>query len=275
MQPWIGRTIDVSDTASRHQHERLAALLDYQTAPWQSDELMPLGHWLYFLPSSPESDLDIDGHPKRGDFLPPIDRLPRRMWAGSRLAFNAPIPLESAIHRRSTIKEITSKSGATGEMIFVTVAHEIFAGETLAISEEQDIVYRSITFGSQAPRRKSATPPAPDLVRTVSPDPVMLFRYSALTFNAHRIHYDRDYARNSEHYPGLVVQGPLVATLLVDHFLRRFPEARVRRFEFRAERPMFDGIDFDLCLRGRIKSADLWAQSQDRILTMRAKIEAE
>lgn len=275
LQPWVGRTIDVSDTASRQQHERLAALLDHRTAPWRSGELMPLSHWLYFLPNSPESDLDVDGHPKRGDFLPPIDRFPRRMWAGSRLSFNVPVPLESTIRRRSTIKSIASKTGATGEMIFVTVSHEIFVGDVIAISEEQDIVYRGTTTVSPTLRRTIANLPSPDLVRTVSPDTVMLFRYSALTFNAHRIHYDRDYACRHERYSGLVVQGPLVATLLADHFLRRFPEVRVRRLEFRAERPMFDGITLDLCLHGDLNAANLWAQTQEGIPTMRARIEAE
>jgi 3-methylfumaryl-CoA hydratase len=266
LQRWIGRNETVEDVASPVPLAGLAALLDHATPTWREGVLPPLAHWLYFLGHTRQSEIDLDGHPRRGGFLPPIT-LPRRMWAGSRIEFRGAIPVGAAMTRRSTIADIKTKQGASGAMIFVTVKHEIGAAGAIAIVEEQDIVFRD------APGAKAA-PPKPDPrtasdVRKVNPDPVLLFRFSALTFNAHRIHYDRDYAREVEGYPGLVVHGPLTAVLLMDHFLRIHPRSNVTRFEFRAQSPLFDTAPFDLCADGN----DLWARGPHGETAMAAKIE--
>lgn len=248
LQGWVGRSETREDVAAVGPIEGLAALLDHETPPWRKGEIPPLAHWLYFLAHPRQSEIDIDGHPRRGNFLPPIT-LPRRMWAGSRISFEAPIPIGAAISRRSSIAAVNEKSGSSGRMIFVTVKHEISADGALAIREEQDIVFR------EAPRAATPGPSASreehregENVRKFTPDPTQLFRFSALTFNAHRIHYDRDYCRDVEGYPGLVVQGPFTAMLLMDHFLRANPAANLKAFEFRAQRPLFDTAPFDLCL---------------------------
>ncbi|HEV2562487.1 MAG TPA: MaoC family dehydratase N-terminal domain-containing protein [Rhizomicrobium sp.] len=263
LQDWIGRSEVATDIAGAGPLAGLAALLDHESPP--GNELPPLSHWLYFLQHARQSELGEDGHPKRGGFLPPV-QLPRRMWAGGRLTFHAPIAIGAVLERRSTIKDISEKTGTTGNMVFVTVAHEISADGRAAVSEEQDIVFRDMP--------KSAAPPAkPEIraaqhMRRIVPDPALLFRFSALTFNAHRIHYDRDYAVNVERYPGLVVQGPFIAILLADHYLRHNPRARISQFSFRAQRPLFDTAPFDLCLAGN----ELWTLNEARETTFIATV---
>ena len=253
---WVGRSEEAADVAAAGPIRRLAALLDHETPPWAPCVVPPLGHWLYFLPEARQSSLGPDGHPARGGFLPPV-ALPRRMWAGGRIAFFAPIPFDAPMTRRSTIASVTPKTGASGPMVFVVVRYEIFAGGQMAISEEQDIVYR----GAGRPGPSPSAPEAEsDFHRLVSLGPVALFRYSALTFNGHRIHYDRNYA-TKEGYPDLVVHGPLVATLLVDHLLRWRPAAPLTRFVYRARAPLFDSGAFALNLRRTESGANLWAQA--------------
>jgi 3-methylfumaryl-CoA hydratase len=263
LKSWVGRTEEQSDVAAPAPLAGLAALLDHEQPPWRDGELPPLAHWLYFLPRARQSDIDIDGHPKRGGFLPPVP-LPRRMWAGSRIEFQAPIAVGAAMLRRSAIASVEAKSGASGDMVFVTVRHEISSGAVPAIVEEQDIVYRDAPkadAASAGPKQRSGEETqVPEWTRTVTPDPVQLFRYSALTLNGHRIHYDRDYCRGVEGYPGLVVHGPYTATLLVDHFLRRHPQARLASLQFRARRPLFDTAAFELCGAMRKSGALLWAR---------------
>jgi 3-methylfumaryl-CoA hydratase len=257
LKTWIGRSETAEDVASPVPLAGLAALLDRETH-W-IDAVPPLAHWLYFLGHARQSDIDIDGHPRRGGFLPPVE-LPRRMWAGGRLTFHDAIPVGANIVRRSTIANVTVKSGTTGAMVFVTVKHEIGTKDGVAVEEEQDIVYREAPkANASAPPVKSEAAPRSGFTRRFVPDPTQLFRFSALTFNAHRIHYDRDYCRDMEGYPGLVVQGPFIAMLLMDHLLRAKPEARVRSFRFRAQRPLFDTAPFDLCLEVRDGVAGLWA----------------
>jgi 3-methylfumaryl-CoA hydratase len=259
LKSWIGRTEEAPDVAAPGPLAGLAALLDHQTPPWPEHALPPLAHWLYFLPKARQSEIGPDGHPRRGGFLPPVS-LPRRMWAGSRIAFRAPIALGAVMLRRSTVRKVEAKSGAGGALVFVTVRHEISTEGVSAIVEEQDIVYR------EAPRANAETPKAPpseprqaEMVRTIVPDAVQLFRFSALTFNGHRIHYDRDYCRAVEFYPGLVVQGPYTATLLMDHVLRHHPAARIANATIRGMRPLFDGEPFQLCLAGNLA----WARAPD------------
>lgn len=234
-----------TDIATARQVELLAALLDHACPPWRPGELPPLAHWLLFPPGARQSAIGVDGHPLREDA-----GLPRRMWAGSRVRFAAPIPIGAELVRETEPISAVDKSGRSGRMRFVTLRHRLHSGGTLAIEEEQDIVYRE----AAAPGA-SARPPAPDMrvtpppvARRVKADPVALFRFSALTFNAHRIHYDRDYARDAEGYPALVVHGPYLATLLMDQFLRHRPAAAVTGFSFRAMRPVFDTDPFTLGL---------------------------
>jgi 3-methylfumaryl-CoA hydratase len=264
---WIGKTQATNDVASRAPLEGLAAMLDRDMSFWREGELPPLAHWLYFLRPAKESEIGPDGHPRRGGFLPPIT-LPRRMWAGSRVEFLNPIPVGAEITDRSEVANIVEKQGNSGAMIFVTVRREIVCNAVLAIREERDVVYRDESKAASASAAPQPDTRKAEWSRAVTPDPVLLFRFSALTFNAHRIHYDRDYAMKTEGYPGLVVQGPLTAMLLMDHYLAKHPHADIARFEFRAERPLFGGAPFQLCGDG----TDLWARTPSGERAMSAKI---
>lgn len=242
-QAFIGRREQCEDIADPLRMSGLAALLDHDRPPWKPGVLPPLGHWLCFPPQTRQSRLGPDGHPARtaAGLLPTVE-LPRRMWAGSRISFLGDIPLGAPIVRTSTLIAATPKSGRSGDMLLATVRHEIATrGGPTAIAEDQDIVYRAAATGAPAASPADATEDVPTATHGVTPDPVMLFRYSALTFNAHRIHYDRDYCRDVEGYPGLVVHGPLIATLLLDRFLRHRPAAPVAFYGFHAISPIFDG----------------------------------
>jgi 3-methylfumaryl-CoA hydratase len=273
LRGWIGGTDMSEDVAAAAPLAGLAALLDHEFPLWPKDKVPPLGHWLYFLPRARQSEIDVDGHPRRGGFLPPID-LPRRMFAGAVITFHAPIAIGANIERVSTILDVTEKRGASGRLVFVKLRHEISTNGTLALSEEQDIVYREAA-------KAIALPPKPEDsidthargdTRCIVPDPTQLFRFSALTFNAHRIHYDRDYARDVEFYPGLVVQGPYIATLLMDHLLRHDPATRLHTFRFRAKSPLFDTAPFDVCLARKDNGYDLRAIDADGREAMTADV---
>jgi 3-methylfumaryl-CoA hydratase len=270
---WVGRSETREDIATIAPLRGLAALLDQDAVP---DIVPPLGHWLYFLPDARQSIIGADGHPRRDGhgLLPPVP-LPRRMWAGSRIEYLSPIAAGAALTRVTTIDAIKPKRGASGDLLFVTLRHDIAADGVAAIREEQDIVFRAPAAASPAPPPPPVVPAEPepsDATRRVVPDPVMLFRYSALTFNAHRIHYDRDYARGVEGYAGLVVHGPLIATLLMDHFLQSVPGGAPRHFRFRAEAPLIDGAPFDLCLAHEGTGTRLWARDAAGRATMRADV---
>jgi 3-methylfumaryl-CoA hydratase len=271
LRQWIGRSQTLEDVAAATPLAGLAALLDHDTPPWAKGAVPPLGHWYYFLAHARQSEIDADGHPRRGGFLPPVD-LPRRMWAGSRLRFHAAIAIGAPICKRSTILNVSAKAGASGQLVFVSVRHEIEANGALAVSEEQDIVYRAAAGAAPGPpAKREAAPRVAQHARRIVPDPTLLFRFSALTFNAHRIHYDRDYCRDVENYPGLVVQGPLIATLLIDHLLRTRPGIRVSEFRFRARKPLYDTAPFDLCFVARDGAVDMWARDADGYETMTAE----
>jgi 3-methylfumaryl-CoA hydratase len=270
---WVGRTEERLDTVTPGPLARLSATLDREDPMLAKDDAAyPLGHWLFFLPDGRHSALGRDGHPSRGGFLPPIHDLPRRMWAGSRVSFPGEIRVGEDIVRRSTIKAIKQTQGASGPLAFVTVHHEIRRpGADVSIVDEHDIVY----LGLERPAVTRLAPSAGvgEWRRTLVADAVMLFRYSALTFNAHRIHFDRDYATRVEGYPGLVVHGPLIATLLIDLVRRMRPAARIARFSFKAISPLFDGQDFSLNgtppdAGGLVK---LWAADPEGRLAMSAE----
>lgn len=235
LEHWIGRVDESFSTVSVEISEKLSATVGGEAA--QTGAPIPhLAHWCAFTPKPPMADLGRDGHPKLGGFLPPIE-LPRRMWAGGALEFLAPLHVGSQISRRSTITSITQKEGAAGPMVFVTVTHELSEGGRLAICETQDIVYLEIPDVFSPPPAKP-TPTQPDLVESVDVNEAMLFRFSAVTFNAHRIHYDLPYAKTVEKYPGLVVHGPLQAMLLMQAG-KRFSRKSPRTFNFRGVHPMF------------------------------------
>lgn len=263
-----------SDIASDRHARLLAALLDHTVTPWRAGEFPPLAHWLLFPPDVRQSLIGPDGHPAR-----PPDDLPRRMWAGSRIRFLRPVRLGDTVERRTTVVSEVDKTGKSGAMKFVTLSHLLSVSGRIAIEEEQSIVYRAAALAGTPAR-----PPAPDTVadgpapapdtvtRQLSIGPVELFRFSALTFNAHRIHYDREYAQAKEGYPGLVVHGPYIATLLMDHFMQHRPRSSVRAFSFKALRPIFDGETFTLRLTEDADGADLVAIDASGGIATQARI---
>ena len=266
---WIGRSETREDTITAAPLAALSALLDRDDPPPRDgDAAPPLAHWLYFLPVYRQSQAGPDGHAIKGGFLPPVD-LPRRMWAGSRLEFLRPLRVGSSVRRVSTIRDVAEKQGRSGRLVFVTVRHEVSDAGGLVLSDEHDIVFR----GESA---LAATPvPAPageKWRREIQPDPVLLFRYSAVTFNSHRIHYDHPYVTRVEGYPGLVVHGPLIATLLVDLLRRNVPEAILKTYAFRAVRPLYDTASFSTCglPDPGARGAKLWTRDGEGAVTMEA-----
>lgn len=267
---WIGNTETAEDHISTAPLLAMAAMLDRDPLA-AADPIPPLWHWLYFLNPARQSQIAADGHPRKGGFLPLID-LPRRMWAGSRIQFHQPLLAGDSIQRKSEILSITTKQGRSGQLAFVCVGHSLSTDRGLALYEEHDIVYRSPQDKNASAAADIPAPDDKDFARTVSPDPVMLFRYSALTFNGHRIHYDREYATETEGYGGLIVHGPLLATLLLDVLLENLPQARVEKFEFRAIKPVFDLEDFQVCGKkpDSNNECELWIRDSSGSLCMRA-----
>lgn len=274
LQTWVGREETLLDELSAAPVRGLSATLDRDDPPpVAGTELPPLGHWLYFLPQHRHSEIGPDGHARRGGFLPPVP-LPRRMWAGGRLWWHRENPLRvgDSLQRHSRIESVNHKSGRSGDLVFVLVRHEVHNAFGLALTEEHDIVYRpAVVPGEPAPVPVAAQTQAA-WRREIVPDDVLLFRYSALTFNGHRIHYDRRYVTEVKGYPGLIVHGPLIATLLLDLVRRQVPQARVTRFDFKAVRPTFDLHPF--CVLGEPsddgKTVRLWAHDHEGWLTMQA-----
>jgi 3-methylfumaryl-CoA hydratase len=262
-EQWIGREERSADAITAAPVRAMMATLDRDDGePKTGGELPPLWHWLYFLPTHRQSELGPDGHARRGGFLPPVP-LPRRMWAGGRFEFHRPLRIGETVERVSRIVDVKYKEGRSGPLVFVVVRHRI--GD--AVTEEQDIVYRG--HGGTPPEPVRA-PARAAWERVIHADDVLLFRYSALTFNGHRIHYDRRYATEVEGYPGLVVHGPLLATLLLDLLRRNLPQANVTRFAFRAVSPLFDVAPFAVCGRAEGESVNLWARDMAGGLAMEA-----
>ncbi len=271
LRKWIGKTETTSQEIGPWPIAALSATLDIDAPPAHAGAAVPpLWHWLYFLPTYKHSELGPEGSATRGDFLPPVP-LPRRMWAGSRFEFRRPLRVGENFTRTSRILDVQEKAGRTGPLVFVVVRHEIGDRVGIVVTEEQDIVYRG---GPEPGERVPAPQPAPAdsaWERIVRPDDVLLFRYSALTFNAHRIHYDWRYATETEGYPGLVVHGPLIATLLLDLLRRNMPSANVASFAFRAVSPLFDTASFTVCGKPDAgKSVRLWAKNAAGGLAMTA-----
>ncbi len=274
LKTWIGKTETASDLITSKQAQLLASTLDLSVMPKDGDPLPPLWHWIYFLEPSHLSELGRDGHPKLGGFIPPV-ALPRRMWAGGRFEFHTPILLGEEIRKTSTIKDIALKEGRTGKLCFVTVRHEFSGADGtnggVRLAEEHDIVYREDPVPGSTPPEPPEPPAGAEWSRTIEPSAVMLFRYSALTFNGHRIHYDIDYCRDVEGYPGLVFHGPLTATLLADLALEHAGDRTIRGFSFKALAPLFDNEPF--IIRGKREGGGkmtLWAETPSGRLAMLA-----
>jgi 3-methylfumaryl-CoA hydratase len=274
LHAWIGRREILHDTVTAAPLVGLTATLDRPAETFATGTpLPPLWHWLLFLPMHRQSEIGPDGHARRGGFLPPVP-LPRRMWAGSQFEFRSPVRVGDTIARTSTIENLTTKEGRTGKLVFVKVRHELRCNdqEEPAIVEFHDIVYRDAKGpNDMEPPPQAAAQGAP-WQREIVPDAVLLFRYSALTFNGHRIHYDRRYVTEVEGYPGLIVHGPLIATLLMDLLRRHLPAADVATFRFKAVRPTFDLHPFRVngAMQADDKAVKLWAQDHEGWLTMDA-----
>lgn len=242
---YLGRTETREDRLDPRLLRGMAATLG-RPVP---EVLPPTWHWMLFQDWVMPDGIGPDGHPKRGGFLPPVHELPRRMWAGGRLTFGAGLRADDEVRRTSTITKLEEKAGGSGRLVFVTVRHVVEGPAGVAVEEEQDIVYRGAEGAAVKPA--AAAPDWPDAaVVSVLPDAVMLFRYSALTGNGHRIHYDHPYVTQEEGYPGLVVHGPLMATLLAQHAEDQAPGLQLRRFAFRGRRPAFGGLPITLLARG-------------------------
>jgi 3-methylfumaryl-CoA hydratase len=269
---WVGRSETITDQIDISRAIAMAATLDLPVSPAVGDALPPLWHWMYFWSAISASQLGADGHAQRGIFLPPVS-LPRRMWAGGRLKFFAPLPVGVQAERVSRIKAVELKQGKSGPLVFVTVAHEISVQAKRVILEEHDIVYRDAVQAAASVVNSKLAPTDAHWSREISPDPVQLFRYSALTFNGYRIHYDRTYATEVEGYPGLIVHGPLIASWLTDLVSRELPDRTIAEFSFRAIAPLFDTEPFSV--HGRLepegKHVVLWAANSRGELAMQAE----
>jgi 3-methylfumaryl-CoA hydratase len=269
---WIGKQSSTEALVTAYQADALTATLDRDDAPYREGDAIPPGWHLFYIREVVKlADTAEDGHPKRGDFLPPID-LPRRMWAGTQATYHKPIHVGETIRNVTSIEAVTPKVGKTGNLVFLKLKHEISGEDGVATTEIQDVVYREEAQpGAVAPE----PPPAPAGAvwkRTIHPSPVLLFRYSALTMNSHRIHYDRSYVTEVEKYPGLLVHGPLTFTLLLDLFRRENPEMTLKSFAVRAVSPIYDTHDFTIeGAPGDAGEAALWALNNDGRLAMSAK----
>jgi len=256
---WIGKQEQLTDVLEPARSNALLATLG-ETATLVAGDPMPvLHHWLYFWNVQPPAGLGTDGHPAKGGFLPPVP-LPRRMWAGGRLKFQAPLVLGETVTKTSTILKVEAKSGKSGNLVFVTVQHELAGGKGLAIIEEQDLVYREAAAPGSIPLPATGTPtPTSAWCEEMMPDTTLLFRYSALTMNGHRIHYDRPYAMDEEAYPALVVHGPLMATLLASLATRKLGSP-LNSFDFRGQSPAFDSLPLYTCGDPAEAGASLWTE---------------
>jgi len=274
---WIGRTEQAHDRITPVPARALAATLDREGAHWRDgDPLPPLWHWLYFLPLHPQRELAADGHARRGGFLPAV-RLPRRMWAGGRLRLHEPLRIGDEVARDSRIDDVSAKAGRSGALVFVRVRHQIArcgaGAPRAALTEEHDIVYREAAQPGAVAAARCGAPADAQFERAVVPTSVLLFRYSALTFNGHRIHYDRGYCVEEEGYPGLLVHAPLQATLLAELLAQHAPDRTLASFAYRALHPLFDPTPFTLCGRIDGDRARLWVRDGDGRLTMDATAE--
>ena len=270
LRQWIGRSTQVSDTVTAQLTKGLRATLFLEIGEPKVGDAAPITvHWCLGQPVVAMSELGPDGHPARGGFLPPVP-LPRRMWAGGELEFVDALRVGDEVTRTSRIADVTLKTGSTGALCFVAVDHLIATSRGTAIRERQDIVYRNVSPGAPSSARPAAPPPAAQHRETHMADTVLLFRYSALTFNGHRIHYDRDYVTGVEGYPGLIFHGPMQAALMVE-FAAKLRGGRVpKKFSYRGVQPLFEGSEFSVNANMTDAGMELWTANSDRQPTMKA-----
>jgi 3-methylfumaryl-CoA hydratase len=254
---------------------RMSLTLDYDLLFEPGASVPKLWHWLFFLPKVKASNTGADGHPKTGDFIPALEGLDRRMWAGSRFWFHGDLKAGQPAERKSVVKNVTHKEGKSGKLGFVLVEHQVFQDGQLILTEEHDIVYKQAPKAATtvASVNQSLKPPerAAQWSDTIRPTPVLLFKYSALTFNGHRIHYDRDFCKEEFGFPGLAVHGPLLATLLIELVRKNLPSARITEYAFRAKGPVFDFQSFKVEGARENDQVFLWAVNEDGFETMTAQ----
>jgi 3-methylfumaryl-CoA hydratase len=275
LRQWIGRSTEASDTVTAQLVRGLRATLFLDIGePRMGDAAPHTVHWCLAQPVAPMSELGPDGHPARGGFLPPVP-LPRRMWAGGELEFLDGLRVGDEATRDSEIADVTMKTGSTGTLCFVAVKHTISTARGVAIRERQDIVYRDVptATASAAPAKPAAAAPTAKHRETHMADPVLLFRYSALTFNGHRIHYDRDYVTKVEGYPGLIFHGPMQAALLVEYAARLHGGAVPKKFSYRGVQPLLDGSEFSVNANDTATGMELWTANSAGQPTMKANAE--
>ena len=280
LREWVGKSQTDSDVLSSRHARLMAATLGLPQSNFvDGAALPPLWHWLYFLNGESPAALGRDGHPARGGFLPPVT-LPNRMWAGGQLEFHGRLPLGAQVEKRSTVVSVDHKQGRSGELMFVKVLHELLHQGAKALTEYHDIVYKGAAAPAPAPvpaptARATAAQtemPSAQRCRTIKPDSTMLFRYSALTFNGHRIHYDADYCREVEGYPDLVIHGPLNATLLAG-FAEEVSGRPLKRFRYRGLKPSILGNELTLNAARNGDRFVLWVGLPDGSASMRAEAE--
>ena len=269
LRQWIGRTSEARDIVTAQLVKGLRATLFQEIGEPKPGDAAPwTAHWCLAQPVFPMSQLSQDGHPTRGGFLPPVP-LPRRMWAGGELEFFAPLRVGDEMTRTSRIADVTMKTGSTGVLCFVSVDHLITTPRGAAVRERQDIVYRDISTAPSSAPAKPAVPPVAQHRESHFADPVLLFRYSALTFNGHRIHYDRDYVTKVEGYPGLIVHGPLQAAFIVELAARLHDGTAPKKFSYRGLQPLFEGSEFSINANDTKAGMDLWTANSAGQPTMK------
>jgi 3-methylfumaryl-CoA hydratase len=269
LRQWIGRTEEKTDVVTAQLVKGLRATLFMEIgAPKPGDAAPFTAHWCLAQPVYPMSELGPDGHPTRGGFLPPVP-LPRRMWAGGELEFFEPLRVGDEMTRTSRISDVTMKTGSTGALCFVSVEHLITTPRGIAIRERQDIVYRDMS-PSAAPAKPAAAPPSAQHRESHMADPVLLFRYSALTFNGHRIHYDRDYVTKVEGYPGLIFHGPMQAAFIVELAAKLHGGKAPKKFSYRGVQPLFEGGEFSVNANKTDNGMELWTANSAGQPTMKA-----
>lgn len=262
---WIGKTEQARDIVTPGLVERFRATFGSRLA--ESADAPSGIHWCLAPPAAAEDMLGEDGHPRRGGFLPPVP-LPRRMWAGAQVEFIAPIRIGATVDRASRVLDVAEKSGRSGRLVFVVVEHVLSCDGETVIRERHDIVYREAATGAPVSQHP-VEPDAPaQVTESVEATTTLLFRYSALTFNGHRIHYDLDYVRDVEGYPGLVVHGPLQATLLMHLAARLSPGRRLRKIAFRGVAPLCHGDAFTLNANGAGADIQTWTADARGAMTM-------
>ncbi|RNF34494.1 FAS1-like dehydratase domain-containing protein [Paracoccus methylarcula] len=271
LRQWIGREEQQSELLTPAIAERFDATFDLRGETGDGARAPALIHLCLAPPAIPTEELGPDGHPARGGFLPPVP-LPRRMWAGGAFSFHGDIRVGETVTRRSIIQDVVVKEGRTGMLCFVTVEHQVDSNGRAALTERQDIVYRGVDGPDAGAKKIASTAPAGEYRRAVQPSAVLLFRYSALTFNGHRIHYDAPYVHGQEGYPGLIVHGPMQATMLMQ-LAEQIRGSRPTQFEFRSLSPLFDDADFTLNAADDGSGLKLWTCYADGPVAMVARAE--